>query len=123
MTTFARNCKKTPTHINNKHDFYVTKFSPNTTVDMIGNFLNNNGVDDLSSTDIKCLIPRGKDRSTLNFVSFKITTDDTVAKLITSVGFWPNNCAIKNFVHKSIVDIANNSSNFFHIPPDQTKLG
>lgn len=110
------------TNISGKHDFYVTKFSPNTTANMIENFLSNNGVNDLSSTDIKCLIPRGKDRSTLNFVSFKITTDDAVAKVITSVDFWPDNCTIKNFVHKSIVDIANSSSHFFRMPSDQTKL-
>lgn len=110
------------THISSKHDFYVTKFSPNTTVDMIKNYLHKNGVNDLSSTDIKCLIQRGKDRSTLNFVSFKITTDDNVAKVITSIGFWPNNCTIKNFVHKSIVDIANSSPHYFRIPPDQITL-
>lgn len=107
----------------NKFAFYVTKFAPNTTSEMILDYMCKNGVTDIDSTKVTSLIPRNKDRSTINFISFKIDTNATVAKVITSTAFWPNKCIIKDFVHKSIVDLTKgktqNNANFFRNPPAQ----
>lgn len=99
-----------------KYEFYVTKFSTNTTAQMIHEYIRKRGVNTSDSTKVSCLVPRNKDRSTLTFLSFKIDTDAAVAKVITSPGFWPSLCTIKEFVHKSVVnlssDIGASSVNF-----------
>lgn len=95
-----------------KHEFYVTKFAVDTTTDAIREYMHGNGVPNLDSVKISCLIPRGKDRSTLSFVSFKVDTRlATVAEIITKPGFWPNNCTIRNFVDKSIVTLTRGNGN------------
>lgn len=101
------------------HQFYVTKFSPNTTSDMIVDYMRRNGVNDFASTKITCLIPRNKERSSVTFVSFKIDTNTTVGKLITKKKFWPSGCNIKEFIHRSVIDLQVNlssNSNFFQHP-------
>lgn len=101
--------------------FYVTKFAPNTTTEMITEYLQDNGIADIASTRISCLIPRGKDRSLINFVSFKIDTNEATAKVITSPGFWPKQCFINEFVQRSVVDLTQNIATrktlFFQNPP------
>lgn len=104
-----------------KHEFYVTKFSTNTTSDMIRDYMRDSGVPHLDSVKINCLIPRTKDRETLTFVSFKVdTVSPSVAATITKPGFWPSNCTIRTFAHKSITDLSQSnrhkSSNFHHHP-------
>lgn len=93
-----------------KFEFYVTKFTPSTTTEMIADYMHKNGVSDLENTKVTCLVPRNKDRSTINFVSFKIDTIESVAKLITNAGFWPKKCLIKEFVQKSLVDLTKSTS-------------
>lgn len=103
----------------NRYEFYVTKFSTNTTTSMILDYMRNNGVHDTNLVKVKCLVPPTKDKSTLTFVSFKIDTEiATVADTITKTGFWPNKCTIRTFKHKSIIDLGNGqkSPNFFHHP-------
>lgn len=62
---------------------------------------------------ISTLVPRDKDPSTLNFVSFKIDANDSIAAIITKPNFWPKTCRIKPFVHKTsqIVDLTNTQNN------------
>lgn len=105
-------------HRNDKLEFYVTKFSTNTTPVMLQDYMRDKGVTNFDTTRIRCLIPRNKNISTFTFVSFKIDTDAEVAKVITKPGFWPNNCKIKNFIHKSAVDLSqgNKSTNFLSHP-------
>lgn len=101
-----------------KFSYYVTRFSPNTTTEMILDYMRQKGVTDFESTKINCLIPRGKDRSQINFISFKIDTNEDVARTITGDGFWPKRCFIKEFVQKSIVDLTQtgltSNPTFFH---------
>lgn len=110
-----------------KYEFYVTKFSTNTTSNMILDYMRKNGVQTTNSLKVSCLIPRSKDRSTLTFVSFKIDTENsTVAEIITNPGFWPNKCTIRTFSHKSVIDLSSQgnchkSSNFFHHPGTNQK--
>lgn len=103
-----------------KTSFYVTKFSPTTTTEMILRYMSDNGVGNLESTKVTCLVPRGKDKSLISFISFKIDTNDDVARIITSEGFWPRKCTIKEFVQKSIVDLTRaspaGSASFFQQP-------
>lgn len=116
-----------PVHQPSKYEFYVTKFSTNTTTDMIRDYMRRNGVPNESSLKVSCLVPRNKDRSTLTFVSFKIDTQtSTVADMITGPRFWPNNCTIRSFNHKSVIDLSSrdnnhNSSNFFYHPGTNQK--
>ncbi len=106
--------------VDDKLAFYVTKFTPNTTTEMIVDYMRENGVADFESTKVSCLIPRNKDRSSLNFISFKIDTNADIARVITSNGFWPKKCFIKEFVQKSVVDLAQgnklSNANFFQRP-------
>lgn len=116
--------QRTKRSVTDKFSFYVTKFAPSTTSEMITDYLRDNGIADISSTKISCLIPRGKDRSLLNFVSFKIDTNEDIAQVITVPGFWPKKCFINEFVQKSVVDLTKDNAmtkqNFFRIPPHST---
>lgn len=107
----------TTTHINRREvpmmqnsnpnlEFHVSKFSTNTTTEMIREYLHNNGVHNSDAVKVFCLIPHNKDKSTLSFISFKVDIDEAGAKIITKPGFWPIKCCIKEFVHKSFVDIS-----------------
>lgn len=88
-------------------EFYLTKFSPNTTADMILEYMRENGVNNLHSTRVNALVPRNKDKSSLTFISFKIATSDVgIANVITGTSFWPLNCSITKFVDKSIIDLS-----------------
>lgn len=52
--------------------------------------------------DIKIsrLIPKGKDPSTLSFVSFKVDVSSELAHIISNPALWPNGCKITNFIKK-----------------------
>lgn len=102
--------KSIPAKNRDRYEFYVTKFSTNTTVDMILQYMRSRGAKISDSTKVSCLVPRNKDWSTLTFLSFKVDVDADVAKLITSPGFWPDLCTIKEFVHKSIVNISDDAA-------------
>lgn len=106
--------------VKNRLSYYVTKFAPNTTTETITDYLRDNGITNIESTKITCLLPRDKDRSLINFVSFKIDTNEDVARRITSPGFWPKKCSITEFIQKSVVDLTKGNkmrnTNFFQMP-------
>lgn len=58
---------------------------------------------DVSSNDIILhkLVKKDADLSLLTFVSFKIDTNETIARMLMSENFWPDKCLIKEFVNKS----------------------
>lgn len=92
---------------------------------MILAYMRNKGVNISQETTVTCLVPRNKDKSTLTFLSFKIDTDAIVAQAITSDRFWPRMCTIKNFIHKSIVNLTGHAVadvNFLDKPPTNVTI-
>lgn len=85
---------------------------------MVHDYMLSKGIPEslLANVKIKLLVSRNRDMSTLSFVSFKIDVSREVADIITRMYFWPANCTLKNFIHKTkpIVNISEvmNNSNF-----------
>lgn len=97
-----------------KNEFHISKFKPETSCEMIKDYIQNRGVPESLLNDIKVmlLVPKGRDISTLSFVSFKIDVSNEIANVITRVNFWPPACIIKNFIHKPkpIIELQPNNS-------------
>lgn len=81
------------------HEFHVTRFNNKTTLEMVKNLLLSKGIEE-SDVKISFLVPRDRDPSTLNFVSFKIDASDKIATTIMKPNFWPEHCIIKPFVQR-----------------------
>lgn len=76
---------------------------------MVTNHMRKRGIDDslMLSVNIVPLWPRGKDVSTLSFVSFKLDVNGKLADKIMAPNFWPAKCQIKPFIDRSRTKIAN----------------
>lgn len=83
-----------------KTELYLTRFVNNTTVEMIENYLKSKVVFNVGDIKISRLIPKGKDPSTLSFVSFKVDVSSELAHIISNPALWPNGCKITNFIKK-----------------------
>lgn len=87
--------------LHRKHEFHLSNIDRTITTNMVIDYLKRNGIDDLSNTNISRLVARGRDPSTLSFISFKIDTDQEIASIISRTNFWPPRCKLNKFVHKN----------------------
>lgn len=102
---------------NEKNEFHVSRFAPNTTAQMLVDFLRHKNVPNTDKIKVHRLVPKNKDVSALSYVSFKLDTDDQIAEVINRAHFWPSPCQIKQFIHKK----PPNPINFFDLMlPQQT---
>lgn len=95
------------------NQFYISRFSNDTTNDKIYDYLKLNKLDDRDHIRISSLIPKHRDPATLSYVSFKIDVSNHIVPIITGPNFWPMGCSIKKFVNKkqTIVTIPPSVSN------------
>lgn len=86
-----------------KTEFHLSKFTPDTTCDMVIDYMLKRGVPESMQNEfnIFLLVPKDRDTSTLSFVSFKIDVSNDVANIITKINFWPSLCILKNFIRKT----------------------
>lgn len=96
---------------NIKNEFHVSRFAPNTTAEMLIDFLRHKNVPNTDKIKVHRLVPKNKDVAALSYVSFKLDTDDQIAEMINQPHFWPSPCQIKHFIHKK----PPNPVNFFDL--------
>lgn len=99
---------RTTTNIQPNRELYLSKLPTRITDDTLRNYMRERGIIDTSSVKLIKLVKKGVDQTSLSFVSYKIDTTNDIAHIISDDGFWPDQCIIKEFIHKP-----NGSKNLF----------
>lgn len=96
------------------NEFHLTNLSKDTTREVVMDYLKFKGIDEISHVKITPLIPRNRDPSTLSYLSYKIDTNDEIAKILQMKEFWPTNSKFKKFIHKrpATADLTAHDPNF-----------
>lgn len=83
----------------NTKTIFVSRLSPETTVDDILKFLVESKVIS-NPTEVKCfrLVPKDKDVSELSFVSFKLTVPTELYDTVMNSNLWPGRVALREFI-------------------------
>lgn len=79
-------------------EIYITKFGIDVTCDHIYKIMNYSGNVDNSMAHAFRLTKKNQDVRMLDFVSFKIKTNDQIADALLSPNFWPPGCTASAFV-------------------------
>lgn len=82
------------------HELYLTRLPIDITDEDIFHYIKEKGITDTNNIKLSKLVKKNTDLTSLTFISFKIDTTDSIAKVFTSKDFWPDKCVIKKFVQK-----------------------
>lgn len=97
------------------YEFCLSNLSCTTTENAIRDYLTEKGILDLSEVKLTCLKPRGRDLSTLSYISYKLDTTESIASLMSQSNFWPPMSTFGKFNHrrKSTASLSGNTSDYF----------
>lgn len=97
-----------------KSHYHISPFHPNCTEEHISNHLLKKGFN-TNKIEIKKLVGKSYNISTLTFVSFKLSVDKKQASRIESLDFWPDKTNIQPFIPRNKqVNAEVQSDNFLH---------
>lgn len=79
--------------------FHVSRFGPETTADDLKSYVSGK----ISSEAVECypLVPKGRDQSTLRFVTFKIGVLSSTKSALMDASIWPTNVSVRPFEERS----------------------
>jgi hypothetical protein len=84
--------------VEEKRYFVVSRIDPSTTTDDIARFIKNK-----TGIDVRCqlLVPRGREVSELEFVSFKVGVCEADYLLLMKPEIWPAKVLVRDFIEKT----------------------
>lgn len=82
-------------------DIYISRLSPETTVDDVINYIKNSK-EEFKELEIRCklLVPNGKNAQDLDFISFKVSVQDKDFQSVVDPSIWPNYVLVREFTAK-----------------------
>lgn len=83
------------------HSLHLSHLPINITENVISDYIKAKGICDTDGIKITKLVKRDADPSLFTFISFKIDSDEATHAVLSDKSFWPNNCKIKDFEHKT----------------------
>lgn len=79
---------------------YVSRLNPHTEEAALVDYVKSK-LDNLHVVDCHLLLPKGRDKNKLTFISFKLTLDRNSASQVLSPSFWPKGVLVRRFVRKA----------------------
>lgn len=80
---------------------YVSRLSPHTEEAALIDYLKSK-LDNLDVVDCRLLLPKGRVKTDLTFISFKLTLDRSLSSQVLSPIFWPKGVLVRRFVRKTV---------------------